>query len=626
MKCSRHIFPVQSYGGFSTRIWSQRGGTIKQFFFTILYPNNPLQSMSRRQSTMAMALSAPGRSHTSTRNYLPAIIFPSLVDVASGVPCRHRQRQWQGRYLVSQTNRNWQHHRHCPTAKSFNRGFRSSSVAYEDDSSHISQLFHDIASRMEGAESLRSTSNATTQRRKSAASLTSEFCKAYLSIPDERFYSSENGPKLKLFELILHDRYHVDKEAIALAMEKMHPDSLRESDVQRIRKLCTPLYESIFHYILGSSQKDLGVAFLVHLRRDIRDFIHFRKFVQENEVQHDDEQRQLLQMQIAKLSTMERSIQSILTTIFRPGVLNLRRITYEDTPASIIEQIAFKEAVHPLQSLQDLRTRLGPGRRCFAFFHPALPNKPLAFVHATLLQEMPRSMVDLKSASEDAEPQVATFYSITNTEPGLHGVDLGNHLIKSVVQVMQTEFPTVHTFCTLSPIPKFRTWLETKIARYREQLEHKHGEGEHRTGQSQSFVDDGLLTESDLHLLDLLEKVKSPARNTFTQQGSNTCDEVSSSALFEQLQPLLMKLAAHYLTVEKNHQRPLCSVAKFHTRNGAEVYRLNYMADLSQKGMRNSYGIMVNYRYVLDEIEDNSVQNEIYGDVVVKDEVKCWLD
>jgi hypothetical protein len=87
-----------------------------------------------------------------------------------------------------------------------------------------------------------------------------------------------------------------------------------------------------------------------------------------------------------------------------------------------------------------------------------------------------------------------------------------------------------------------------------------------------------------------------------------------------------MKLAAYYLTIEKNHQQPLCSVAKFHTRNGAEVHQLNYMADLSQKGIRNSYGIMVNYRYVLDEIEDNSVRNEIYGDVVVKDGVKCWLD
>lgn len=570
---------------------------------------------------MAMASSALGRSHS--RNL--SAIFRSFV--ASGEPCR-RHSQTRLRldvYFISQTNRKWHHHRHCPTAKSYNRGFHSSLVAYEDENSRIFQLFHGIASRMDGAESLRSTSNATTHRRKSAASLTSEFCKAYLSIPDERFYSSENGPKLKLFELILHDRYCVDKEAIASTMNHVHIHSLRDSDVHQIRKLCTPLYESIFHYILGSAQKDLGVAFLVHLRRDIRDFIHFRKFVHENEAQNDDEQKQL-QMQIAKLGAMERSIQSILTTIFRPGVLNLRRITYEDTPASVIEQIALKEAVHPLQSLQDLRTRLGPGRRCFAFFHPALPNKPLAFVHVTLLQEMPRSMVDLKSASEDAEPQVATFYSITNTEPGLHGVDLGNHLIKSVVQVMQTEFPTVHTFCTLSPIPMFRTWLETKIARYREQLKHMHGEGEHSTGQSQSFVDDGLLTESDLHLLDLLEKVKSPARNTSTQKGSNTGDEMSSSALFEQLQPLLMKLAAHYLTVEKNHQRPLCSVAKFHTRNGAEVYRLNYMADLSQKGMRNSYGIMVNYRYVLDEIEDNSVQNEIYGDVVVKDGVKCWLD
>ena len=542
-------------------------------------------------------------------------IFPSLV--ASGTPCRHpfHIRQRLRGYslslpLSSPNNTSFRKWVHYPTVNSFGRSFHSSTaVSNCGNDNHICQLFRDIASRMERNADRVRTTNQLHHQTKSVASLTSEFCSAYLSIPEVRISSAKNHPKHEILELLLHDQYYVDRDVIASTMDKLHPNSLRDGDLQRIRKICTPMYESIFHYILESARNDIGVAFLVHLRRDIRDLVRFNKFVLEEKMRNVDETERL-HNQLAKLNTMDRSIQSILTTLFRPGALNLRRITYEETPASIIEQVAFKEAVHPFTSLHDLRTRLGPGRRCFAFFHPALPNKPLAFIHVTLLNEMPRSMVDVKSASEDQEPHVAAFYSITNTEKGLAGVELGNHLIKSVVQAIQKEFPSVHTFCTLSPIPKFRHWLETNVGRYRKQLEHN---------SSQPLSEVGSLTQSELQLLDLLEKVKAPAR-------SNTIDDGNGATVFEQLQPLLMKLAAHYLTIEKNHQHPLCSVAKFHTRNGAEVYRLNYMADLSHRGMKNSYGIMVNYRYVLNEIEENSVRNEVYGDMVVKDEVKCWLD
>ncbi len=560
------------------------------------------------------------RSSAISRLYYPrnsSTLSPSVV--ASETP--HQLRQRQGRYPISfSPYKKWHHH---PT---FDRSFYSAVAATGDanDNHNICQKFRDIVSRMEWRLDRDRKANHLKQQTKSAASLTSDFCSAYLSIPEERISSSDNHPKQEFFELLIHDQYYVDKDAIASAMDIIHPHTLRDGDVQRIRKLCTPLYETIFHYILGSAQKD-GVAFLIHLRRDIRDFIQFSKFNQEKAEQIDVEEGRL-HTQVTKLNTIDRTIQSILTTLFRPGALNLRRITYEETPAFIIEQVAFKEAVHPFTSLRDLRTRLGPGRRCFAYFHPALPNKPLAFIHVTLLNEMPRSMVDVKSASEDNEPRVAAFYSITNTEKGLVGIDLGNHLIKSVVQVIQTEFPSVETFCTLSPIPKFRQWLETKVTRNREKFEKKHDDEEHPTCAPQAFLDDIILEQSELHLLDQLETLEVMARRTSARRGSSFDDDDGSSALFAQLRPLLMKLAAYYLTIEKHHHRPLCSVAKFHTQNGAEVYRLNFMADLSQRGMRNSYGIMVNYRYVLDEIEENSVRNEIYGDIVARDEVKCWLD
>lgn len=506
------------------------------------------------------------------------------------------------------------------------------------------QLFHEIGSRIRAVDRDRRASRRqpNAMERKSAAILTSEFCKLYLSFPDWHPSSLEHCPKQDFLELLLHEKYSVNEESIITTMEKLRSQSLRDADIHRIRELCTPQFEFIFHYILGSAQQDLGVAFLVSLRRDVSAVIHYWKFVEKNEAQdsevmHRSNYSRITSSRLSKLQTVERSIKTILTSLFRPGVLQLQRITYEKTPASIIEQIAFKEAVHPLQSLQDLRTRLGPGRRCFAFFHPALPDKPLVFVHVALLEKMPKSMEDLQSASGDSELNAtcAAFYSISNSEQGLAGVDLGNHLIKSVVQVLQSDFPALHTFCTLSPIPKFRIWLEGKIVRYHEGLlrkqEQKHGGGNDRS----DIVDDGFLTQAEYEqlqgifssgspLLDLIETLKYPTWHAITH-GTSTGDEGSGSALVNQLQPLLMKLAAYYLAIETHHGRPICPVAKFHIRNGAEMYRLNFMADCSKKGSRNSYGMMINYRYLLDEIEENRVQYEINGDVLVKDGVLCWL-
>mmetsp|Transcript_32846 Transcript_32846/g.79489 ORF Transcript_32846/g.79489 Transcript_32846/m.79489 type:complete len:255 (-) Transcript_32846:851-1615(-) len=251
---------------------------------------------------------------------------------------------------------------------------------------------------------------------------------------------------------------------------------------------------------------------------------------------------------------------------------------------------------------------------------------------------MPKSMSDLQQATESGDATCATFYSITNTEQGLSGVDLGNHLIKSVVQVLQNEFPKLHTFCTLSPIPMFRKWLEGKIVRYHEgfhsEQKEKDVSEDNKLDVSLKFVDKSLFQPTDLQrlqrvfssescLLDLLRTLKSPSWLT-RASGSNEDGDGGASGLAVELEPLLMKLAAYYLTIEKHHGRPFCPVAKFHIRNGAEMHRLNYMADTSSNGMK-SCGIMINYRYSLDEIEENRVQYEINSDVVVKDEVKCWL-
>ena len=515
------------------------------------------------------------------------------------------------------------------------------SVASSSKDRRVCQLFHEIASRTEAVDRHRRASlgpPSSTMERKSAASVTSEFCNMYLSFPDWH-PSSEKCPKRDILELLLRDEYGVNEESITSTIDNIRSRPLRDADILRIRGLCTPRYEFIFHYILGSAPQDLGVAFLVSLRRNASEVIHYWKFIQRDEVQDDEDIQQnnhgqMTSLRLTRLQTVERSIKTILTSLFRPGVLQLQRITYEKTPASIIERIAFKEAVHPLQSLQDLRIRLGPGRRCFAFFHPALPDIPLVFVHVALLHKIPKSMEDLQSASGDSESNAtcAAFYSISNSEQGLTGVDLGNHLIKSVVQVLQGDFPTLHTFCTLSPIPKFRLWLEGKLARHHEGLlrlqERNHGSDNERSDGALEFVGDGFLTRAEYEELRGIFSSEShplhPLDNAVAH-GNGTGNERIDVALFNRLQPLLMKLAAYYLTVETHHGRPICPVAKFHVRNGAEMYRLNFMADRSKKGLRSSCGMMINYRYQLDEIEENNVRYEINGDVPVKDGVKCWL-
>ena len=491
-----------------------------------------------------------------------------------------------------------------------------------DGSNDVCDLFREIGDRIATTARYPPLSERTTpsksMQRKSAASLTSEFCESYLSLPGNPPHSvGTKDAKQEFIQLLL--KYDVDEESISAELDNINSRSLRSADIRHIRELCTPQYEAYFNFILASAQQDLGVAFLVSLRRDVREVMHYVKFTQHRDKQQVEDET-IGPQQLAKLRALERSIKTILTSLFRPGVLDLQQITYDKTPAGIVEQIALKEAVHPLQSLEDLRKRLGGGRRCFAFFHPALPNKPLVFVHVALLPDMPTTMSDLEYATE-SNATCATFYSITNTEPGLSGVDLGNHLIKSVVQVLQNEFPKLQTFCTLSPIPKFRQWLEGKIVRYHEGLRRKQD-------FSSKFLDNDLLCPEELqqlqsifssesYLLELLETLKSPKWH-ITPEGT-------ASTLVDQLEPVLMKLAAYYLTIEKHHGRPLCPVAKFHIRNGAEMYRLNYMADTSAKGMRQSCGIMINYQYVLDEMEGNRVQYEINGHAVVKDDVKYWL-
>ena len=211
-----------------------------------------------------------------------------------------------------------------------------------------------------------------------------------------------------------------------------------------------------------------------------------------------------------------------------------------------------------------------------------------------------------------ASGTAAVFYSITSTQPGLVGVELGNFLIKRVVEVLRTEFPgSVGSFVTLSPIPGFRRWLSKKLRLAGEELK--------------TFADADLLTDAEKGTL----------------RGALGCDcerDVPAAlldildtpwhrdeGLSESLRPVLMRLAARYLAVERHRGQPLDPVARFHVRNGAEMYRLNFLADRSRRGMHGGAGIMVNYRYRLNRIEENHAAYEEDGLVPVMKGVMRWL-
>ncbi|EPC02118.1 MCD, Malonyl-CoA decarboxylase MCD [Litchfieldella anticariensis FP35 = DSM 16096] len=257
---------------------------------------------------------------------------------------------------------------------------------------------------------------------------------------------------------------------------------------------------------------------------------------------------------------------------FNRGFLVLKRIDW-NTPASILEKIIRYEAVHEIHDWNDLRRRLDSrDRRCFAFFHPAIGDEPLIFVEVALHKGLPKQIQPiLEDSQHDLDDPMtadtAAFFGISNCQTGLRGISFGNFLIKQVVQELKLELPQLRHFVTLSPVPGFRHWLE-----------------QHYVEESGRLSDDAQQT---LALLDAPDWHEQPEQA-------------------EKLKAVVKPLAAHYLLEEKNrHGLPLNAVARFHLGNGASLHRVNWLGDISRKGLKQSAGLMVNYLYALDDIERN---------------------
>ena len=288
------------------------------------------------------------------------------------------------------------------------------------------------------------------------------------------------------------------------------------------------------------------------------------------------------------LAPIDKDFTHLFASWFNRGFLVLRRIDWS-TPASVLERIIRYEAVHEIHDWNDLRRRIDPpDRRCYAFFHPALTDEPLIFVEVALIEQIPGAIAPL--LAHDRAPvaperaRTAVFYSISNCQKGLAGVTFGNFLIKQVVEELRRELPRVETFVTLSPVPGFRAWLAS--------------------------AEDAPI---DPEALPLIAEIDNPA---WTQEPEKA----------ERLRKIIEPLTAHYfLKARLPNGRVVDPVARFHLGNGARLERINWMGDLSRKGLKESGGVMVNYLYDLDEIEKNHEAFANQGEVMASNAVKRML-
>jgi len=358
------------------------------------------------------------------------------------------------------------------------------------------------------------------------------------------FYSELTvGPRIAFFEaLAVH--FGVDRERIDAAVDLWTRAGTDEAAAE-LHLAAEPRRQELFRRL---NLAPGGTAALVSMREDLMDALVHRE----------------------DLASVDQDFTHLFSSWFNRGFLVLRRIDWS-TPAIILEKIIRYEAVHQIHDWVDLRRRIDPpDRRCYAFFHPALNDEPLIFVEVAFTAGIPDAIAPILGKDGNTlVPERATtavFYSISNCQRGLAGVSFGSFLIKQVVEEISREFSRLDTFVTLSPAPGFAGWLARE-----------------RTSESP------ILAREDLEPLEALD------RPGWWQDGAA-----------EQLEePLRRAAATYFLSAKGRGGLPLDPVARFHLGNGARLEQLDFLADLSEKGLAQSHGFMVNYQYDLDDIEKN---------------------
>ena len=355
-------------------------------------------------------------------------------------------------------------------------------------------------------------------------------------------YEALNFEEKSVFFSGLAQNFLVDQAGVAAAAEQ-YQEQPSPASMNTLRKALEPRCNRLFRRL---NQVPDATGRLVKLRGDL--------------LQHESTHPELKQV--------DDDLKRLLLIWFNLGFLSLRRISW-DSPASTLEKLIEYEAVHEIRGWGDLRSRLKEDRRLFAYFHPAMPDDPIIFVQVALRDGGSSAVGPLvqedRILEDTAKTNTATFYSISNCHKGLRGISFGNFLIKQVASELRSEFPHLTRFETLSPIPGFRAWVTASLK--------------------------GATTHT----------LPTPVWDRLETYLDDIEDDFDANPL---ARDTLLPLCAHYLTHEKKHQLPIDPVAKFHLGNGALLDKIHWRGDESERGKELSYGVMVNYVYEPEEIEN----------------------
>lgn len=370
--------------------------------------------------------------------------------------------------------------------------------------------------------------------------------------------------KLEFFQG-LQDDFGPDKNKLNKAIEAWHEDQ-SEAKARALHFVAEPKSQDLIRRLNQASNSTMR---LVNMRTDLLRLIR----------------------QNPALKSLDQDFSHLFRSWFSRGFLQLQRISWE-TPATILEKIIAYEAVHKIDSWDDLRLRVAaPDRRLYGYFHPALGMEPLIFVEVALTSDTPNAinpiLSDTREQLNPSEATTAVFYSISNCQNGLRGISFGNFLIKQVVESLRQEFSNLKTFVTLSPTPSFRPWALQQL------------------DQQEASI-----TEEERIFIQQLEQEK--ANGTLHQ--------------FLQDDARMTKLLAKYLVNTRSPRGGASDpVSRFHLGNGAQLENVHALADTSDNGIENSWGCMVNYQYRIRDIETNHEAYVNGDEVIVSSAVSALL-